>query len=132
MPIGGTPPPPQFSSPQDKGGEEKQNLPKIARKTARQEYAQPSRYTSATNPLDIEGVKDGDGKVNLACRLVNIKGENGGKEEGTAPEDHTTAPAHSACLAVNACCEYRPTLTCKTMRCKCRKAARVCVSCRCL
>ena len=76
-----------------------------------------SDVTSATTPLAIEGVKDVDGKVNLAFRLVKIEGENRGKEKGTAPADHTTAPAHSACLAVDACCEYRPTLTCKTARC---------------
>ena len=88
--------------------------------------------TSATTPLAIEGVKDGDGKAHLACRSINIERENGGKEKGTAPEAQTTAPEHSNCYAVNACCECGPTSTCKTARCECRKAACVCVSCCCL
>ena len=51
-----------FSSPRDKGGEEKHNLRKIARKTERQEYAKHigtrlnSDVTSMTAPLAIEGV----------------------------------------------------------------------------
>ena len=91
-----------------------------------------SDMTSATSPLVIEGVKDRDGQANLVCCLVKLEVENGGKEKGTAPESQTTAPEHSACLAVDICCEYRPTSMCKTARCECRKAARVCVSCRCL
>ena len=91
-----------------------------------------SDVTSATTPLAIEGVKDGDGKANLACHSTKTKGENEGKEKETAPATHTTASAHSACLAVDACCKCGPTLTCKTTRCECRKAARVCVSFRCL
>ena len=61
-----------------------------------------SDVTSAISPLAIEGVKDRDGQANLASRHVNIEGGNGGKEKGTAPEELTTAPAHSACLAVDA------------------------------
>ena len=91
-----------------------------------------SDVKSATSPLVIEGVKDIDGKVNLVFCLVKLEGGNGGKETGTALAEHTTAPAHSACIAVDACCECRPTSTCNTARCECRKVARVCVSCRCL
>ena len=64
--------------------------------------------------------------------MVKIEGGNRGKEKGTAPEEHTTAPAHSACLAVDACCECRPTSTCKTVQCECCKATGVCVTCRCM
>ena len=62
-----------------------------------------SDVTSATSPLVIEGVKDGDGKVNLVCRSFKLEGGNGGKEKGTAPAEHTMAPFHSTCLAVDAC-----------------------------
>ena len=48
------------------------------------------------------------------------------------PAAHTTAPEQSACPAVNACCKCGPTLTCKTARCECRKAAGACMSWRCL
>ena len=48
------------------------------------------------------------------------------------PVEHTTARVHSACLAVDACYECGPTSTCKTARCECHEAARVCVTCRCL
>ena len=88
--------------------------------------------TSVTSPLAIEGVKDGDGQVNLASRSVDIEGGNGGKEKAVAPAEHTTAPAHSACLAVDACCECGTTSTCKTARYECRDAARGCVTCQCL
>ena len=87
-----------------------------------------SDVMSATTPLAIMGVKDGD----LVCRSVKIKGENGGKEKGTTPADHTTAPGHLAFLDVDACFECGPTSTCKTARCECRKATFVCMSCRCL
>ena len=63
---------------------------------------------------------------------MKLEGENGGKEKGTAPAENTTATVHLDCLAVDACCECGPTSTCKTARCKCRKAARVCMTCRCL
>ena len=86
-----------------------------------------SDMTSATSALAIEGVKDGDGQVNLTCRPVKLKGGNGGKEKGTALAEHTTAPAHSACLAVDACCECGPTSTYKTAQCECFKATCVCV-----
>ena len=88
--------------------------------------------TSATSSLAIQRVKDQYGQGNLASRTVKIKRGNGGKEKGTASAEHTTAPAHSACLAINACCECVPMLTCKNARCECRKAARACVTCRCL
>ena len=91
-----------------------------------------SDVMSATSPLAIEGVKDGDGKANPACCSVKLEGENGGKEKWTAPVEHTTAPVHSACLSVDACCECGPTLKCKTARCECCKAARICVTYRCL
>ena len=64
-----------------------------------------SEVTSATYPLAIEGIKDGDGQSNLASRLVKLEGDNGGKEKGMAPEEHTTAPAHLACLYVDAWCD---------------------------
>ena len=38
-----------------------------------------SDMTSATSPLAIEGVKDGDGQANLASCFVKLKWENGGK-----------------------------------------------------
>ena len=44
--MSGEPHPPQFSPPQEKGGEEKHKLLKIARKTARWEYTRPDRYMS--------------------------------------------------------------------------------------
>ena len=50
--------------------------------------------TSATSPLAIEGVKDGDGKANPAGHTIKIEGENGGKEKVTAPAAHTTEPAN--------------------------------------
>ena len=89
-----------------------------------------SDVTSVKSPLGIEGVKDGNGQANLACCSVKLKGYNGGKKKGAAPApaEHTPAPVHLACLAVNTCCECGPTLTCKTARCECRKAARVCVT----
>ena len=137
MPVG-TPPPPFLIPPIQRGGGEIQ-LSKNSAKKRRvgNTYGHLgtrliSDVTSATSPLAIEGVKDGDGQANLAIRKVKIEGENGGKEKGTAPAEHTTEPAHLACLAVGACCECGPTLTCKTARCECRKAARVCVTCRCL
>ena len=86
-----------------------------------------SDVTSATSPLVIEGVKDGYGQANLACHSVNLEGGNKGKEKEMAPAEHTTAPAHLACLAVDTCCECRPTSTCKTAQWECRKAACVCV-----
>ena len=135
----GNPPPPLSSHPPKTKGGRRNTTYKTLREKRRVGNTHEhlgtclnSDVTSATTPIAIEGVKYGDGKVNLACRSVNIEGENGGKEKGTAPADHTTAPAHSACLAVNACCKCGPTLTCKTARCECRKDARVCVSCRCL
>ena len=138
MPVGGTPPPPVLTPPRKRGGRRNTNL-EILREKRRvgNTYGHLgtcliSYVTSATSPLAIEGVKDGYGQENLARRTVKIEGENGGKEKGTAPAEHTTAPVHPACLAVNTCCEYGPTSTCKTARCKCRKAARVCVTCRCL
>ena len=91
-----------------------------------------SDVTSATSPLAIEGVKDGYGKANLACRSVKLEGENGGKEKGAAPAEHTTAPMHSDCLTVDACCECGPMLTCKTTLCECRKDICVCVIFWCL
>ena len=91
-----------------------------------------SDVTSETSPLAIEGVKDGVGQANLASRLVKIKGENGRKEKGTEPAEHTMAPAHSDCLAANACCECGTTSSCKTARCECRNATHVCVTCWCL
>ena len=132
-------PPPQFSPPQDKGGggeiQPSKNCAKKRRVGNTHDHLGKrlnSDVTSETSPLAIEGDKEGDGKVNLACRLVKLEGENGGREKGTALAEHTTAPVHSACLAVDACCKCGTTLTCKTARCECRKAAHVCVSCRCL
>ena len=132
-------PPPQFSPPpKTKGGRRDTTCKKLREKRRVGNTHDHlgtrlnSDVTSSTSPLAIEGIKDGDGKVNLACRFVKTEGENGGKEKGTAPVEHTTAPAHSACLAVDACCECGPTSTCKTARCEFRKAAHVCVSCRCL
>ena len=68
----GEPPPPQSLSPLDKGGEEKFNLQKIARKKpfVRNTYGHlgirlNSDVTSATLPLAIEGVKYVDGQANL-------------------------------------------------------------------
>ena len=91
-----------------------------------------SDMISAKSPLAIYGVKDGDGRVNLVCRSMKLEGEDGGKEKGTSPAEHTMAPVHSACLAVDACCKCGPTSTCNTAQCECRKAACVCVFCRCL
>ena len=61
-----------------------------------------SDMTSATSPLVIEGDKDGYGEANKACRSVKLKNENGGKEKGMAPAEHTMAPVHLACLAIDA------------------------------
>ena len=100
------------SPPKTKGGGEKYNLRKFCAKKRRVRNTHDhlgtclnSDVTSATSPLAIEGVKDGDGKMNLACRLVKLEGGNGGKEKGTAPAEHTkhtTASAHLAYLAVDA------------------------------
>ena len=38
--------------------------------------------TSATTPLAIDGVKDGDGQANLACRTVKMKGKTEGWRRG--------------------------------------------------
>ena len=137
--MSGNPPPPVLTPPRQRGGgretQPKENYAKKRRVGNSHEHLGTrlnSDVTSATTPLAIKGVKDGDVKVNLACRLIKIKGENGGKDKETAPADHTTAPAHSACHAVDACCQCRPTSTCKTARCECPKAACACVSCRCL
>ena len=88
--------------------------------------------TSATSYLEIEEVKDGDGQDKLTGRLIKIQGENGGKEKGTVTAAHTTALEQLACPDVDACCECRPTSTCKTARCECCKADCACVSCCCL
>ena len=84
--MSGVKSPPQLSSPQDKGGEEKHNLQNITRKKRRVSNTHKhlgtrlnSDVTSATTPIAIEGVKDRDEKVNLACCSVKIKGGNGGK-----------------------------------------------------
>ena len=61
-----------------------------------------SDVTSATSPIAIEGFKDGDRQANLVRRTVKIKGKNEGKEKGTAPVEHTTERAHSACPVVDA------------------------------
>ena len=116
---------PQFSPPprQGGGGGETQPNKKCAKKwRVRNSHKHlgtrlKSDVTSATTPLEIEGVKDGDGKANLACRSIKIEGENGGKEKGTAPAAHTIAPAHLACLAIDACCKCGPMSTCKTAWC---------------
>ena len=136
--MSGEPPPPVLIPPRQRREGETQHTENCAKKRRignmhnHLSTRLNSDVTSATSPLAIEGVKDGDGKVNLVCRLVKIEGENGGKEMGTAPAEHTTSPEHLACLAIDVCCECGPTLTCKTARCECRKAARVCMSCRCL
>ena len=120
MHVGGTPPPPKSHTPKTKGGGEIQpskNCTKKWRIGNTHDHIGTrlkSDVTSAISPLAIEGVKDGDGKLNLVCRLIKLEGENGGKEKGTAPEEHTTSPAHLACLAIDACCECRSTLTFKT------------------
>ena len=71
--------PPQFSSPQDKGGGGETQHTKKLRKKRRVGNTHDHLgtrlipyVTSSTSPLAIEGVKDGDGKVNLACRLVKL------------------------------------------------------------
>ena len=131
-------PSPVLIPPRQRGGGETQSMKNRAKKRRvvnmreNLDTGLNSDVTSATTPLAIEGVKDGYGKVNLAFYLVKIKGKNGGKEKGTAPADHTMAPAHSVCLAVDACCKCGPMLRCKTARCKCQKAACVCVSCQCM
>ena len=81
-----------------------------------------------TPSLEIEVVKDKDVKNGPTSLLINIKGEKGAKEEGTAPAAHTTEPSRSACPAVDAYCEYGPTSMCKIAQCKCRKADCTCVS----
>ena len=49
-----------------------------------------SAVKSVTNSLKIEGFKDKDGPVEPTGRPINMEGQNGLKEEGTASEDHTT------------------------------------------
>ena len=70
--------------------------------------------TSVKSSLEIEGVKDEDGQDEPTGRFIKIEGENLGKEKGMAPAAHITAPEQSACPAVDACCEFRPTSTFKT------------------
>ena len=54
MPVGGEIPP-RFSSPLDKGGEEKFNLRKLREKTAYMEYVRPYQYTSEFR-RDVSGI----------------------------------------------------------------------------
>ena len=109
--------PPQFSFQQDKegGGETQPNENCVKKRRVRNSQKHLARMKSdvmsATSPLAIEGVKDGDGKANQAGSLIKIEQGNGGKEKGTAPVAHTTAPAHLACQATNACCKCGPTST---------------------
>ena len=137
MPVGGNPPP-VLILPRQRGGGEIQISKNCAKKQCvgitycHLVTRLISDVTSATTPLAIERVKDGDVPENLAFRTVKIEGRNEGKEKGTAPAEHSTVPVYLACLDVNACFECRSTSTCKTARCECRKAARVCVKCRCL
>ena len=129
--------PPQFSPPQDKGGG--RGVKQTNRKLRKKRHVGNSHghlrtsletdVISATYSLAIEGVKYGYVQDKPTGRLIKIEGENGGKEEGTAPAAHTTAPEQLACLAVNPCCECRPTSNCKTARCECRKANCDCMSC---
>ena len=138
MPFGGGGPPPILIPPRQRGGGEIKISNHCAKKRrVGNTYGHLgtrliSDLTSTTSPIAIEVVKDGDCQANLARRTVKIEGGNGGKEKGTAPAEHTTAPVYSACLAVDSCCECGPTLMCKTSQCECRKSAPVCVTCRCL
>ena len=84
--------------------------------------------TSGTPPLAIEGVKDEYEQTSLTIRPIKIEGGNGLKKYGTVLAAHTMAPAQSTCPAVDACCKCRPTSTCTTSQCKCRKDACTCVS----
>ena len=130
--------PPVLIPPRQRGGGETQPNKNCAKKRCVKNLHGHLRtrlktdVTSATSPLVIEGVKDGDGQAKLADRLIKIKGGNGGKEKGTAPAAHTTALVHSSCPTVDTCCKFGTMLTCKTAQCEFRKAARVCVSCQCL
>ena len=84
------------------------------------------------SPLAIEGHTDKDGEIKPAPVTVKIKGEERGKDEGTALAATTMAPALLACHAGGACCNYGVQSSCKTTRCAFRRAGRNCVSCRCL
>ena len=85
MPVGGTPPP-FIIPPKQRGGGEIQPSKNCAKKRRvgnthdHLGTRMNSDVTSATSPLEIEGVKDRYGKVNLACRSVNLKG--GKQKEG--------------------------------------------------
>ena len=48
--------------------------------------------TSETFPIEIEGVKDEDVPDKKIGRPIKTDEQNEGKEEGTAPAAHTTAP----------------------------------------
>ena len=84
------------------------------------------------SPLAIEGHTDKDGEIKPAPVTFKIKGEERGKDEGTALAATTMTPALLACHAGGACCKYGLQSSCKTTRCACHQAGRNCVSCRCL
>ena len=72
----GNPPPPSSHPPKTKGGGRNKNLEKLCVRNMHNHLGTrlSSDVTSETSPLAIEGVKDGDGKVNLACRSVKLEG----------------------------------------------------------
>ena len=70
---GNPPPPPFFIPPRQRGGKETKPTKNCFGNTHEHLGTRLNSYvTSATTSLAIEGVKDGDGKVNLACCSVNI------------------------------------------------------------
>ena len=51
-----------------------------------------SAVKSVTTPKEIEGVKDEDGPEKPTVQPINIKVQNGVKEEGKVPAAYTTYP----------------------------------------
>ena len=68
----GKPPPPVLIPPRQREGGEIQPSKHCAKKRC-------ADVTSVISPLEIEGVKDGDGQANLASCFLKLKWENGGK-----------------------------------------------------
>ena len=119
------------------GGDEKSIENCVGKRHVNNSYGQPSTrlssaVTSVTTPLTIEGVKDEYVADEPTGQPIKVKGHKGVKEKGSRPADHTTAPVRSERPAVDACCNYRPTLTCNSAQCKYREAKCTCVLCRCL
>ena len=92
-------PPPSSQAPTTTGEDEDKTI-KICAKKRRvgNSYGHlsprmSSVMTSVTTPLSIEGVKEEDDKNGPTGRSIKIDGQKGVKEEGTAPEAHTTAPS---------------------------------------